>query len=131
MKRLLGLGLLVVSASATASYTVCSSPSLYFSQTRVDSGIPPRPGMVTGTITIVSKGSVLVRQNVVEGTPTRTRYRVSFDGTPKVLDETGVGTASGARVFRVTGVLKAQRAPAEVEMLRTPLVCEETWALVP
>lgn len=132
LKNWLLLGMALASSLASASHTVCSAPEFYYSRTHVDSGAPPPPGTLVGTLTIAAKGRVLVKEQFFAnlGHYGLRRYDVAFDGEKQVLNETG-NPVAGARVYRIHAVLKQVPPFPAAELLRTPVVCEETWAMVP
>ncbi len=132
LKFSLGLSLLTVGSMAFGSHVVCSSPTLYYSSVRYDFGTAPRPGAELGKLTIFGQGKLLVSQTFFEGLGnyTTTKYGVTFAGPKKELARTGNQTA-GSLVYTDVAVLKTQAPFPVSELDRSPVVCEQTWAMVP
>jgi len=130
MKNLLLLAVAFVGSFSYGSYTVCSSPDLYYSSVRHDFGTPPPPGIETGKLTIVFQGKVLVDQVFYNGEFVEPAYEVKFLGPKDVLLETGKPIA-GRSVYNEVAALKGPGLSAEVEIMQIPVLCENTWAMVP
>ncbi len=126
------LGTALVGSFAYGSHTVCSSPTLYYSSTRIDSGVAPLPGTEVGTLTIVAKGKVLVSETHVQGSYqlSTERYAIGFQGPRTVLATTG-GEVAGTTVFTDHAVLRRVGRRPEAVVERSAVVCETAWAMVP
>jgi len=121
-----------VGLSAQASHVVCSAPTLYYSSTRIDTGVAPPPGTDVGKLVIFAQGKLLVDVTYTEGLggfPTP-KYGVTFAGPKTVLSKTGSQVA-GTAIYTDTAVLSTLAPFPQQEVLRTPVVCEQAWALFP
>lgn len=132
MKNLIVAALVLVGSFAYGSHTVCSSPSLYYSSSRIDSGPVPPPGTEVGRLTVVGEGKVLVDQAFIQGVgdSPSPQYQVEFIGPKEVLSQSG-GQVAGAVVYRHVAVLSTAAPLPPEEVLRTQVVCERAWAFVP
>lgn len=132
MKNVLLIGLTLFGTAAFGSHTVCSSPSLYYSSVRHDFGTAPLPGMELGTLQIFAQGKLLVDQKFTQGLGgfTIRKYDVAFVGPKVVVKKTGSQVA-GSAIYTDTAVLSTSAPGPVAEVLRTPVVCENTWAMVP
>lgn len=132
MKYFLMITAALVGSFAHASHTTCSSPSLYYSNVRHDFGTAPPPGTETGSLTILAKGHLLenITYTAGHGGFTIAKHGVSFAGPRVVLAKTG-NQVAGAIVYTNTAVLSTQAPYPIEELLRSSVVCEETWAFVP
>jgi len=132
MKNLLVLAIASLSSLSYGSYTVCSSPNFYYSSVRHDFGTPPPPGSETGKLTIAKDGKTLVSKTFYsgEGAYSLPRYVVEFVGPKEVIKEEGVEVA-GSAVYTDVAVLRTAKPFEEKEVLRTRVLCENTWAFVP
>lgn len=125
----------LVSASSFASSLVCSSENIYSSNIKRDFGMVPPAGTVTGRVTIVHEGKVLLNYSKIvglhpQGVPP---YRVTLIGNPTVLEKLG-SPVSGSTIFKQIAVLQQVNSlthAVEAELANEEVVCRQTWAMVP
>ena len=132
MKNIIIFAMALAGTFSYGSHTVCSAPNLYYSATRGDFGTQPPKGTTLGNLTIFSKGSLLVNQDYIQGgnQVAAPKFGVTFAGPQVVLSKTGAA-GFGSLVFKDTAILYTVAPNPIAEILRTPVVCEQTWALVP
>lgn len=128
---------LVVSLSATAfaSSQVCSGERLYVSHVRMDSGVQPLPGTITGTHVILFDREVLLSYESIEGLSLYgiPPYGVSLEGEQTILEEKH-SLASHSKIYSVMAVLnKVDSLTGQVieEVGREKVVCSEIQNFVP
>lgn len=132
MKIALLLSIAWLGSFAYGSHTVCSSPNLYFASVRHDFGTQPPKGTETGKLTILVNGKLLDSITYTQGQENieRPKYSVSLTGEKNVLLKQGNQTA-GTTVFTTTALVKASASEDESTELKTSVICESKWALVP
>lgn len=132
MKNILLVAIAFAGSFAYGSYTVCSSPTLYYSFVQKDFGIDPPNGVELGSKTIVSRGKVLHHEIMIKGAGgfTIPNFEVTLSGPVEVLKQTG-NQVSGSTVFRQIAVLSSVTPGNLKEVERASVVCEKTWAMVP
>ena len=129
------LSVLFAGSLAQASHTACHNSDLFYSYKRVDTGIPPYPGFKIGSETLVYQGKVLVNREIIagEGGYDTGRYEFALGSSRKTLQKSGNQTAgstiftSPVIVYEIDQVNPGKRT----EVVKTSVVCTESWAMVP
>jgi hypothetical protein len=117
----------------SATSTVCSSETLYYSNVRHDFGTQPLPGMETGRRVITYDGQILVNRVIKQSKHEFEPYAVTLTGEAKVLFQEG-NQVFGSSIFTQTAVLtkiSLENPEQGEEIARQPVVCRSTWAMVP
>ncbi len=130
--HLLALTILFSGLASQAGTLICAGPSLYYNYHRADLGMQPRPGVVIGSMLIVSNGKVLLNENIQSGNMGNkiATYSVELSDKEQVLETTG-NRQKGTSVSKKTAILfsVATSKMIKKEISREEVICQDSWMM--